>query len=256
MNVPILMVTYAKDIEFAWASLRSIEKYATGFSGVKIIVPNPDVPAFKAIAGQAEVIGFDECPGKGMCHHMALICMADLFCNTADAILHLDADCLFTEPVSLEDYVIDGKPVLVRQRYSEFPEQRTRYSWKKCILAATGIDPEWETMCRHPSVHLPETYRRTRFLIERTTGQNFLAYILSCRNIYPQTFAEFPTLGAVAFAHYPERYHWIDWANCPPAKLKDFWSHGGMEMVNDRHPENTARECIERILGVPVPKLT
>ena len=249
MKVAILMVTYGKDLEFAERSLRSIEKFASGFSEVRVVVPYQDWIAFNAIAGSATVDSFVEAKGKGMVHHMAMICRGDMILPEADAILHMDADCLFTEPVTPADYIVNGKPVLVRQRYEDFKEtQRTRYSWKKCVLAATGIDPEWETMCRHPSVHLPCVYAKTRELIRAWTGIDYESYILSCRNEFPQTFAEFPTLGAVAWEYFRDRYDWVDVKDTPRPKLKDFWSHGGMDMVNDRHPNQTARQAIADIL--------
>lgn len=246
MNVQILMVTHGKDLAFAKYAVKAIEKFATGFGPLVVVVPERDRLAFEKIAKC--VVGFSEREAKGMLHHMGMICMADDLLPNADAILHLDADCLFTEPVTPADYIIDGKPVLVRQAYESFKEYKTRYSWKKCVQAATGIDPIYETMCRHPSVHLPCTYQKTRELIEKTTGQNWMEYILSCRNEFPQTFAEFPTLGAVAYEHFRDLYHWIDVENIPKSKVKEFWSHGGLQMKNDRHPDQTALEVIEGIL--------
>ena len=32
-------------------------------------------------------------------------------------------------------------------------------------------------------------------------------------------------------------------------KLRAFWSVGGVEMINDRHPDETARQVMERILA-------
>ena len=73
----------------------------------------------------------------------------------------------------------------------------------------------------------------------------------------PQTFAEFPTLGAVAWEHFHDAYHWARFPvhndGSHPAlmrdKMKAFWSIGGVEMKNDRHPDETARQVMERILA-------
>jgi hypothetical protein len=258
MKTAILMVTYRKDLDFAVCAMRSTTKFATGFSDKLLIVPNEDVALFSgpALEHGYRIEGFNETPQKGMLHHMVMVLQADLLCPDADVILHQDGDCLFTAPVTPDDYLHEGKPVVLRQRYEEFKAYASRYSWKACVQAATGIDPEWETMVRHPNVFRRDTYRRTREAIERHTGMDWQAYILAQRNLFPQTFAEFPTLGAVAIAQTPEDYCWASLVagqfedhEPGPSKMKDFWSHGGLEMDNDRHPGRTARQVIEAILG-------
>jgi len=262
MKTSIMMVTYRKDIDFARFAFAAITKFATGFHEVVVVVPEVDVALFKVAAEPHgfRVVGFDERAGCGMLHHMVKILEADLICPGADAILHLDADCIFKVAVTPDDYFDGARPIIYRQRYEDFKSCDSRYSWKKCVLDATGIDPEWETMCRHPSVYLCEVYALTRRMIQDHVLKDWREYILGCRNAYPQTFAEFPTLGAVAIKVYEERYAWVDivpagatgWRlvpEQPPEKMLCCWSHGGTEMVNDRHPGQTARQAIEEILG-------
>lgn len=258
MRTDILMVTFRRDLEFASYAMRSVRKFATGFGENIVVVPEPDGDAFRAMA---EPLGFtvktfDEWPDKGMLHHMALICEADKWCPCADTILHMDADCLFTGPVDASDYFIEGKPVLYREKFANIVGQTNRYTWKAAVKSAIGIDPEWETMVLHPAVHWRETYELTRGAIEKHTGLGFKEYIRSCKNIYPQNFCEFCTLGTIAgFA--PERYHFIEQAHgnteCladkSRGKMKAFWSHGGITMDNDRHPGRTAQQVMEEILA-------
>lgn len=267
MNVPIFMVTFRRDLEFAEYSFRSVDKFCTGFGERIVLVPFQDEEMFRPIAEPYgfTVKAFDEWPGKGFVHHEALICEADKWCWGADAILHLDADCLFTQPTDASDYFVNGKPVLYCQQYEDFKQYVNRYGWKKCVQEATGIDPIWETMCRHPAVHLRQTYELTRDAITKHTGMDWKEYIKSCRNTYPQGFAEFPTLGAVVIDKIPFRYCLIEAFKDSPNsifeeheiavedkslnKLRAFWSVGGVEMINDRHPDETARQVMERILA-------
>lgn len=259
MRTDILIVTFAKDIEFAKYSLISINKFCSGFGQVLIVVPMQDVDMFIAIASPFgfNVRGFHEREGKGMLHHQAIICEADKWCNQADTILHIDADCIFWEPCTPDDYLLNGKPILYRERFEDFKIHETRYSWKKCVEDATGIIPEWETMVRHPSIFLRKTYEDTRDIISAHTNQGWREYILSCKNDYPQTFTEFPTLGAIALQFHADGYHWVDYSTQPINnyeydrtldKLKAFWSHGGLDGETDRHPGRTAREVIEEFL--------
>lgn len=251
------MVTYGKDLPLARYALRSVDKFARGFRETIVVVPDCDVAAYSAIAGNARVIGFSERPAKGMLHHQAMICQADLLCPGADFILHMDADCLFTEPVTPEDYITpEEKPVLLYQPFEEFKDWPNRYSWKSCVKNAIGIDPDHETMCRHPAVHIRPIYQKTRELIGVHTKQDWIEYVLSCRNEYPQTFAEFPTLGAVAMNHFHGEYHWAKYPthndrSIPQLvreKMTTFWSHGGIDSGNERHPGKTMRQAMEDIL--------
>ncbi len=267
MNVAIFMVTFRRDLEFAEYSFRSVDKFCSGFGERIVAVPSQDEEMFREIAEPYgfTVKAFEEWPGKGFLHHEALICEADAWCWGADAILHLDADCLFTQPVQPSDYFIDGKPILYCQKFEDFKQHPNRYGWKQCVLEAIGIDPVWETMCRHPAVHLRETYGLTRGMIQVKHLMDWQEYIRSCRNTYPQTFAEFPTLGAVVIEKIPEKYCLIEAYREVPGsifdkkdiavedksmnKLRAFWSVGGVEMINDRHPDETARQVMERILA-------
>jgi hypothetical protein len=253
MKMSLLMVTFRKDLEFTVYAMRSVEKFATGFFDKIVVVPELDVAVFKAPAQKYgwRVVGFDERPGCGMLHHMVKILEADLICDGADYVLHMDADCLFTAPVTPADYLKDDKPIVLRQRYEEFRNSSSRYSWKTCVRNATGIDPEWETMCRHPSVYRTDLYPVVRDMITQHTVQDWAEYILGCRNVYPQTFAEFPTLGAVAIHCHADKYAWCDVSHdlIPESKMTAYWSHGGLEMVNDRHPGRTARQAMEAVLA-------
>lgn len=63
----------------------------------------------------------------------------------------------------------------------------------------------------------------------------FRDYVLSCKNSFPQTFAEFPSLGAFAWQFFREWYEWVDLDELMAAKMpipKDkqttFWSHQGI----------------------------
>lgn len=258
MKMAILMVTFARDLGFARYAFATVGKFCSGFSDLVVAVPTPDVAAFESAAHPHgfRVVGFDERPGKGFLHHEAMICQADLLCPAADYILHQDADCMFTAPVTPETYLRDGKPIVLRQPYEDFRDKANRYSWKACVRNATGIDPHWETMVRHPNVHRREIYGVTRQLIAEHTQMDWLEYVLSCRNTYPQTFAEFPTLGAVAIRCCEGAYSWVNFENgrwdpphVPDCHMVSLWSHGGLQMKNDRHPNHTALEVIESILA-------
>lgn len=239
MKTEILCVTHAKDIDFCRAMVASYQKFATGFSRLNLVVPSDDWPQFNAAFPRlANIWYYPERKDKGMLHHEVQVCRADLWCPEADLILHLDADCVFKQPVTPEFYLRSGKPVLLGEPFADFKESYpTRYGWKKCVFEASGLSPEFETMVRHPHLHVRATYVKLRQLVEaKHDGHSFESYVLSCENTFPQTFAEFPTLGAVALEHFAELYAFeLVRSSTPPDRgLVEFWSHGGLDYVSDR----------------------
>jgi len=250
MRTSILISTYFKDLQFAHYSFRSIKKYASGFGSVTCVVPYPDVLMFYDIGHiyGITIEGFDEPANKGMLAHQDVIINADKWCPDADAILHMDPDCLFWHPATPADFFVDNKPIMLREKFEDFKHYDTRYGWKAAVREATGIDPVYETMVRHPSIHLKDTYRRTRERIANHTQMNPTEYVLGCENSFPQTFCEFATLGAVALDETPGDYHWIEQENGgkdyvytkEKDKIVGLWSHDGIGRY---------REQLEEIVG-------
>lgn len=254
MKTEILFVTFARDLDWTRFSLESIRKYGSGFSGIKIVVPTWDVNKFLQFERYSTpecpvlIKNFMEYPSKGFVHHLAMKCYGDVFCPNADYVLHMDPDVLACAPFTPDSYFVDGKPVLVIEPYEILKTVHpARYNWKQVTEAAIKFDVTHETMCRHPAVHPKETYKLTRDRIEEVHGTPFADYVIKQQNKYPQGFAEFPTLGAIAMKYLEEDYHFIDRrdkgpAADPPSKMIQFWSYDG---VHAR--ENAAK--IKEILG-------
>jgi hypothetical protein len=229
-------------LAFFDAMLASLRRFARGFAGLVVAVPIIDEPLFaKYRAADVAVMGFDEEPGKGMLHHEVIVCSADKYVpHDWDLVFHIDADHLLFTAVTPETYMVDGKPQLWGEKFENFRKSYgTRYGWRKCVTDATGLEPEYETMCRLPcGIHWRWVYPEVRRAVEMHTAQGFKQYVLSCRNQFPQTFAEFPTIGAWVLAHCPERYHFVDVQHpdarvSPHGTLLSFWSHGGLDKVSD-----------------------
>ena len=177
---------------------------------------------------------------------MSMIMKADLLCPSADFILHLDPDCIFCEPVTPDDYFVEGKPVLmyasyhwITRRFNPWnlpPDQSYFMHWKRAVEAAIGGQSENEFMRRHPAIHYRKLYQEARNLIEQHQGVvNADIYIIEQKNTFPQTFAEFPTLGEVAWRLFKNWYHWVNQETVgrPHDKLIEFWSHGPIDQLQE-----------------------
>jgi hypothetical protein len=169
-------------------------------------------------------------PGKGMLMHMRHIVYADEWCPDADFIAHIDADCIFTEPVTPEDYVKDGRPIL---RYELFDRITKRHGgvgkWKEVTEKCLPFPIPYETMRCHPEVYHRGLYRETRDLMKIKTGKSVDDYMQEQRNEFPQSFCEFCTLGNVVMERFRDHYVLVEQSGdtvVPSNKLQQFWSHG------------------------------
>ena len=243
----ILIVTFARDMEFLRYCLRGIEKFATGFGNVTIVAPSHEKGQYDWLPKFTRIEYFDEPAGKGMLAHEVQIMRADQICKGADIILHLDADCLLWEPVTPQSFMVNGNPLIVHEPFAKIGNPN-RHIWKKCVEEAIGITPEIETMTRHPQIYRRELYPKARQLIEARCGRAYDWFILQQRNDFPQGFAEHPTLGTVARQFFPDDYTFVEYdrvsdkAACAIGHddfqyvyrrgrdhLVETWSHGGID---------------------------
>lgn len=246
-RVDILIVTHAKDLEFLRYCVRGLQRFSGGFGGITVAVPEGERGNYTWLPSYFRMAYYVDKPGKGMLQHLVMKCRADELCPDADMILHLDADCMPWEDFSPNDYKPWNKPLLVRERYAVLLNPNRR-NWQKTVLNATGLVPAFETMVRHPQIHLREVYRRTRELVQKHTGREFDDYVTSGPNHFPQEFCEFNTLGAVALMEFGSQYTVIDYNRALDAaecgqdfngqwqyiyrpgrdKIIETWSHGGI----------------------------
>lgn len=241
-RVGILYVTFARDHAWLDHSLRSIRKYAKGFSSITVVVPTADMDKFLPYEKRFStpecpvwIKTFLEYPGKGFVHHLAMKCYADVFMTDCTHILHMDPDCLFSSPVTPQDYFVDNKPVLLIEPFDVLRSRHpARYNWKIAVENALRFEPTHETMCRHPAVHPRWVYGRMREHIEYSHQTPFTDYVIRQKTTYPAGFAEFPCLGAFAMKFFPKDYHFIDREDRgetmdPEPKVWQGWSYQGVD---------------------------
>lgn len=235
MNVTIFIVSCSKHFLYLKYALRSIEKYATGFRNTVLMVPRPELDDLYSktdvthMRKAIDVVPFEEWPEKGMLHHEFLEMTAPQYCPLSDAILHFDSDMIFTQPVTPDDYVEDGKPVMVHATFKWLITQQANLDcWRIAVEEALGVKCEREMMRRPGLIHIPAVYEKAQQMIEERHREPLADYIRKQRNEFPQTFAEYPTLGWVAWLHFKDRYKWVEQGVDPfPAKkILQFWGHG------------------------------
>lgn len=239
MKTEIFLVTYAVDYEWCTYTLRSIKRFGSGFAGMTMLVPYEDYEKFKPLTDQ---YGWKLCkylvhPSKGFLHHMIAKCEADLWCPPdTNLIVHIDADCVFGESFTPETFMHGGKPILVREHFEDFRHYPARYSWKTNVINAIGVNPEWETMVRHPNVYHFDLYRRFRDKVEQKNKMSFHQYVILQKESFPMSFCEFPALGGFCLEYEPERYRIITAVTTPgPYWNDEKWRQHGIKPFQRDH---------------------
>lgn len=258
-RVQIFIVTYARDFPYLVYCLRSIEKFASGFSAISILVPDHDLKDLRKIVadykGDIPIFTYDETewPEKGFLWHECQIVRADEWCPDAEFIAHIDPDCIFTEQVTPDTFFKGGKPIL---RFEAFETIGVRHPsilrWKEACDRCLPFPVEVECMRGHPEIYHHGLYKECRRLMELKTGLPVDDYIKQQVNQFPQTFTEFPTLGAVAHHSFQSLYSLHDcakqenpdmqdwpiiqfWSHSPPNKPQDIWIKGQKNNVTPEH---------------------
>ncbi len=228
MKTSLLIVSWLQDLCWLEYCLRSIEKFATGFHETVVLVPQQELEEFQDRLVSPPGIRIKtyhrvEDKAKWHLHHQAMKCHADAWCLTADFVLHIDSDCVFSAPVTPEDYFVDGKPVMLIEPYKNLVNN----PWQIPTQNALKRTVEWETMRRHPQVNPIEVYLDLREHIHRLHNMTLESYILRQKADFPWGISEHNLIGAYAFESHRDAYHWIDVSkkSRPASKLIQFWSH-------------------------------
>lgn len=235
MKTSILIVTCEKHAQYTRICLRSIEKFARDFESVVLVLPGnvPCPVTSKAISEYRGSVPLcvnaeAEWHDKGMLWHMWMIMRADEICSGSDFVLHMDSDCYFNDHLTPLDYFTNNKPQLIYASFEWLCQQQANIrNWQIAAERCLGFPVPNEMMRRHPAVHYLKVYAKAREVIEAHVHQPTGDYMRSQRNEFPQGFAEFPTLGAVAWKYFMDDYYWINQEKdpWPNNKMCQMWSH-------------------------------
>lgn len=255
MKTSILIVSHLPDLPYLVLNLRSIAKFAKGFHEVVVLVPQNEYDSFRPLADTypiSLVYYFrNSAPSQWHLAHQLQKCWADSWCPDADFVLHTDSDCMFTEPVTPEDYFVTGKPVMLYTHYDKLTE---RTPWRPVVSAVLKKRVNHEFMRRHPQVNPIGVYPALREHLEQLHVMGFDEFVMT-RRANPLSYSEHNILGAFAFDHpgFKNTYHWHDTevSGTPHEKLLQFWSLSPVDkpQKTPHGQEVIPAEVAERILS-------
>lgn len=257
-NCEIFIVTYGLPTrrasgltvsDFDWLAwcLRCIRKFCRGFQGITVVIPSRDAALFGPLSKEhAEAKSgiplrlrmFAEQEGKGMLGHMVQMASADMHCPAGTThVLHVDADCMFKEPVTPDEYFEGDKPVYVVRSWESLTDPVTKVSsdclqWREPTDIQLGFKSSMYGMTRHPSGFPIAFYKQYRDHISKFHNFAYEKWMLAGRNDFPQNRMDFTAMGAYAFEFMRDDFRWIDISAgnhlAPKDKLLALWSHGSV----------------------------
>lgn len=215
MTCDIFIRSYRNDFHWLKYCLRSIDKYLSGFGKIHIAIPASDMGLYQHHG--SEVVHLVDNWEDDYLGQQSTKLHADQYTHS-DFVLHVDSDCIFTSPTSPEDFIINGKAVILHEDGVETP-------WVPVVARTMGFNMESEYMRRLPIIYPKWIYEGFREFVKRAHGMSLKEWI----KIQPyREFSEFNCLGTWAWKYARDGVEW----RLPhemPTKAKQFWSWGGID---------------------------
>lgn len=221
-TIDIFIKSYHKDFKWLFYSLKSIEKYARNVNKIIIVIPENEVKLFKLkLPLNAELFPVAE-KGNGYLFQQYIKLSAHHF-SSADFIMFMDSDCVFTKEIDLKSLIENGNPRILMTRYEDLCDSQGKplTPWRKPTEKALGRTVEYEFM------------RRNFLLYKRSTLVNFehwFPYNLKDYILSQVTFSEFNVIGAYAYFFEHDEYDFVDTRDWEFEEGfgKQYWSLSGL----------------------------
>lgn len=224
MRTVIFIRSFRKDFEYLSFCLRSIQKYARGFDEIVVVVPEGHEKELQHLTAERVTTTHDGHPGYLAQQDTKV--HADTYAPHADFLVHIDSDCVFTQPVTPETFMREGKPLWLVTPWTHMSADDKR-SWYHVMCKCVQDCPPYEMMRRH-GICLPRwSYKAFRDFIQKTHGITATEYIMSQP---AHEFSEFNCLGFYLWLHHRDKFSWWNTAEegVPPTVLDQYWSHEPM----------------------------
>jgi hypothetical protein len=225
MNAAIFIKSYARDFPWLVHCLRSIQKFASGFREIVIVIPDTD--NLDCLTAE-RVVRIKEPPGDGYMFQQSVKMHADLFTD-ADFISTLDSDCVFTEPVTPESFMTAGRVDWLYTPWANVGDDARR-AWGSVMTKCIGEEPPAEFMRRSAQLIPRWALHEFRGFVFAKHGVSLEHYIMSQPGRH---FSEYNCLGFFLWKYHREKINWINTdEGIPPSGVRQFWSWGGVSEDN------------------------
>jgi len=225
MTADIFIRSYWKDLEWLQACVASIQKYCEGFRDVVVTLPHSSQAWLRRSPLPAGIrVEFCDDYRDDYLGQQVTKLQADTFTD-ADYICHVDADCIFYRRTTPQDFILDGRPRILKQRRDLIPQE---WPWRKPVEKFLGFQLLYDFMRQPPFVFPRWLYPEVREHCLSLHKLELAAYVVSQP---ARGFSEFNVLGALAWQRHHQSFVWIDAAGQPTVEphCRWYWSWGGMD---------------------------
>jgi len=261
MNTDIFITSAIRHYPWLVCCLRTIEKHCHGFRQTVLVADEKYSDRWNELARRFPFLRVVLVPEHGDGHLVQMAHKTGAYKFTdADLILYADADYLFRQSCVPDDFMRDGKPLLVMSSYESLrhahvaPDGSTHpVPWQPVTEKAFGGPVEFEYM-RIPGQLYPRWLPQlASAYISKQFNMPAKAYILSCEPTpeWPRHgYCEFNFMGAVAHKLHPDKFSLFDLMADSVATGKlmagwpidQCWTHGDTS-------QSPWRERIAAVLG-------
>ncbi|MCA8968208.1 MAG: hypothetical protein KDC95_00440 [Planctomycetes bacterium] len=236
MICDIVVRSYWRDLEWLDYCLRSIERYCHGFREILVVLPAKSMPWFErhtalqqhgrrrgGTIGQYRLIVGPDYPDDYLGQQVTKLYADEI--SDAEYLCHVDSDCIFRVPTTVEDLVPIGKPKIYTRPLDELPEP---WPWFGPTCDFVGEAPTHDFMQCPPFTYPAWLYRELRAWCRATHGVELASWVLSRPS---RGFSEFNALGAYAYAHHRDRFVWVRSRDIGEEERRCHWhwSWGGID---------------------------
>ena len=218
-TVDLVIKSYPADYPWLAYALRSLQKFATGFNDIIVLLPR-DSPLNLTL----EKVVYLDAP-EGYLQQQVAKLNADRH-TQADYIVHWDSDMIATAPFTPDIFFHNGKPVWTVTPVEAAGNDAVK-AWLHVMVKCLRSMPPYEFMRKCAVIAPRWLYSEFRVVIEATHGMTMDAYVM---NQPGHEFSEYNCLGFFAWLKHREALHWHDTTKdgVTAWPWKQFWSYGGI----------------------------
>lgn len=202
MTIDLFIKSFPPDFEFLKYCLKSIQRFATGFRRVVVVVPWGSESG--APTGTSERLMFAKEEGEGYLQQQNIKLHADCF-SDAEFFTYMDSDTILTRPMSPDMLIVDNRrPRWLYTPYSSI-DSGDGQTWKDPTAKLMMRPVPFEFMRRHPFTIPRWALIGFREWMWQAHGMSLERYIMSQPN---REFSEFNAVAAWLWFHHHDRIEW------------------------------------------------
>jgi Family of unknown function (DUF6492) len=197
----IFIKSWRGDREWLSYCLRSLAKFAHGFTETVVLIAELDKPHFEGFDFHgARVVWVDEPDdGRGYIRQQVFKLHADEY-TEAQCIFYVDSDCFLFQEMTPDMFIPNGKPIALIRHWEDAGSAN---AWKPVMQKFLAFEPCFESMCALPFIIDRRVLPLLRDYAKSTHGCTIDEYALSQPG---NEFSEFNIASAFAQRFTPYLY--------------------------------------------------